>query len=143
MKTLAFLLAMLVGSIVYAQETVDSSKSSGTIKATVPNLKSDEGQVLFALYTEDNFLMQPSIYPAKSEMHDGKAYAIFENVPAGTYAIVVLHDKNSNKKMDFDSSGMPMEDYGTSGNTMSYGPPNWTDANFDFDGSQKNIDIRL
>ena len=143
MKTIAFLFAMFLGSLLYAQDTTSANDKNGIITATIPNLKSEEGEVLFALYTEDDFLKKATIYPVKSEIREGKAYATFENVPAGTYAIVVLHDRNSNKKMDFDANGMPQEDYGTSGKSMSYGPPNWEESKFEFSGKEKAIEIRF
>ena len=138
MKTIAVLIAMLLGSLVYGQ-----AETTGTIKATVPNVTGEEGEVLFAVYTEDHFMKKAADFSAKAEIVDGKASVKFENIPAGTYAIVVLHDKNSNERMDFDASGMPQENYGTSGNSLSYGPPNWEASNFEFDGTEKDIEIRF
>ncbi len=143
MKTIAFLFAMFLGSLLYGQDTQNSLEKTGIIKATVPNLNSEEGDVLFALYTEDNFLKEASIYPVETKIENGKAYATFENVPSGTNAIVVLHDRNSNKRMDFDANGIPKEDYGASGNLLSYGPPNWAESKFEYDGKEKAIEIRF
>ena len=120
MKTLAVLFAMLLGSIVNAQV-----EKTGNINATVPNVNGTEGSVLFGLYNADNFMKAEPEFSVKAEIKDGKAIANFENVPEGTYALMVMHDKNDNKRMDFDNSGMPLEDYGASGNAMSYGPPTW------------------
>lgn len=143
MKTLAILLALFVGSLIYAQETQTTPEvKTGTITVVVPNVSSDQGEILFALYSEDNFLNQQPKFHAMSEIKDGKAVGIFENVPAGTYSVVFFHDKNGNKKMDFESNGMPMEDYGTSG-TTSYGPPQWNDTKFEYDASSKEMEIRL
>ncbi|TBW28930.1 DUF2141 domain-containing protein [Gramella sp. KN1008] len=117
MKTIALLLAMFVASLMYGQD-----EASGRISATVNNVSGTQGEVLFALYTEDNFMKKEPNFSAMSKITDGIATVVFENVPEGTYALVVMHDKNSNKQMDFDPNGMPKEDYGTSGNTMSFGP---------------------
>lgn len=143
MKTIAFLFAMFLGSLLYGQDIQSSSEITGIIKATVTNLNSEEGDVLFALYTEDNFLKEAAIYPVETEIRNGKAYATFGNVPSGTYAIAVLHDRNSNKRMDFDANGMPEEDYGTSGNSLSYGPPGWTESKFEYNGKEMDIEIRF
>ena len=34
---------------------------------------------------------------------------VLKNVPAGDYAVAVLHDENDNKQMDYDGSGHPTE----------------------------------
>ncbi|MUP47206.1 DUF2141 domain-containing protein [Gramella sp. BOM4] len=138
MKTLILLLAMTVGAIANAQ-----AQNEGKIQATVTNLQGDQGEVLFALYTADKFMKQEPDFSAKASIIDGQAKVNFEKIPAGTYSLVVLHDKNGNGRMDFDSSGMPQEAYGTSGNSFSYGPPNWADSNFSFDGETEEIVIRL
>lgn len=138
MKTLAVLFALILGSYVEAQ-----TQGSGKIIATVPNVNGTEGKVSFALYTVDTFMKQAPVSAAASEIKDGQATVTFENIAEGTYSIVVLHDRNNNSKMDFDSSGMPKEDYGTSGNTMSFGPPNWEESKFEFEGSYQEIEIRL
>lgn len=143
MKTLAILLALFVGSLMYAQNTESPTEvKTGTITVDVPNVSSDQGEILFALYTEDNFLNQQPKFHAMSKIKDGHAVGVFENVPAGTYAVVFFHDKNSNTKMDFETNGMPIEDYGTSG-TTSYGPPMWNDTKFEFDATSKEMEIRL
>lgn len=138
MKTLAVLIAMFLGAILNAQ-----TEKSGSISATVPNVTSDKGEVLFAMYTEDTFMKKEPNFAAKSEIINGKATVTFENVPEGNYAIVVLHDANKNGKMDFGPGGMPEENYGTSNNSMVYGPPNWGDSKFEFDGSSKEMEIRF
>lgn len=138
MKTIALLLAMLVGSLVFGQ-----TESTGKITATVPNVNGTDGQVLFALYTEDNFMKREPDFSAVSKITDGQASVVFENLPNGTYALVALHDKNGNHRMDFDGSGMPQEDYDSSGNSISYGPPNWMESKFDFEGGEKELEIRF
>lgn len=141
MKTLILILALITGSIVNAQQ--EKAGENGKITATVPNVNGTEGEVLFALYTSETFMKKQADFVALSEIKDGKATGVFENVPEGTYAVVVLHDKNGNKRMDFDSSGIPQENYGTSGNSMSYGPPNWMASKFEFDGTSKELEIRF
>jgi uncharacterized protein (DUF2141 family) len=55
---------------------------------------------------------------------------------------MVLHDKNGNNQMDFESNGMPKEAYGMSNNPMSYGPPQFSDAAIEVKEDQKIV-IRL
>lgn len=138
MKTIAVLFAMFIGSLVQSQNA-----ESGKINVSVPNVNGTQGAVHFALHTADTFMKKAAVASAKSAIIDGKATVTFEGIENGTYAIVVLHDKNENGKMDMDPSGMPAEDYGTSGNSMSFGPPNWEESKFNFDSASKDIEIRF
>lgn len=137
MRTITALLAIFVSSFLNAQ-----TDNSGTITAIVSNVNSTEGEVLFALYTEDTFMASEPIFSAASSASGDTAEVTFENVPAGTYALLVLHDKNNNQRMDFNSNGMPLENFGTSG-TPSYGPPNWSDSKFEFEGGEREMVIRF
>ncbi|AUC79484.1 hypothetical protein CW736_08900 [Nonlabens sp. MB-3u-79] len=129
------LIVLLFSFILSAQETF-------TLKVTVNNASVDEGKMVYSLNTENQFMKAAPLQTASIEIKDGVATAIFENVPAGAYAVIVLHDKNANEKMDFSANGMPQEAYGTSNNPMSYGPPTWADAKFALD-SDKEIIVRL
>lgn len=137
MKTIIALLAIFFSSFTNAQ-----TENPGTIKAVVPNVNSLEGTVLFGLYNEENFMVSAPVYSEAISASGDTAEVTFENVPEGTYALLVLHDKNNNQRMDYNSNGMPLESYGTSG-TTSYGPPNWTDSKFEFDGGDRTIVIRF
>ena len=72
-------------------------------------------------------------------------YATFENIPAGSYAVAVLHDENKNEKMDFNLVGIPKEAYGFSNNAKGFmAPPKFSDAAIRLqNGESKNITIKL
>ncbi|MFT5925978.1 MAG: hypothetical protein ACI9WL_000721 [Rubritalea sp.] len=136
MKTLfTSLIALFFSFVINAQETF-------TLKVTVNNAKNDEGKMVYSLNTENQFMKAAPIQAVSLEIKNGIAIATFENVPAGDYAVMVLHDKNNNEKMDFSDQGMPTEAYGTSNNPMSYGPPTWADAKFTVEAN-KEIIVRL
>lgn len=136
MKTLfTSLIVLLFSFVLNAQETF-------TLKVTVNNAAGDEGKMVYTLSTENQFMKAAPLQTASIEIKDGVATAIFENVPSGEYAVIVLHDKNANEKMDFSTNGMPQEAYGTSNNPMSYGPPTWADAKFTI-ANDKEIIVRL
>ena len=100
--------------------------------------------VYFALFNEDNFLKKAPIQGEVSEIKEGVAQITFSEVPSGTYAVTAYHDKNGNQQMDFESNGIPKENYGVSNNQMNlYGPPLWEDAKFEFDGSEKNLKLQF
>lgn len=115
-----------------------------SITVTVPNISGTEGEVLVVLYnSSESFAKREPIATKKSKIVDGKISVIFEDIAAGTYAVVCLHDKNANKRMDFDSNGMPQEAYGSSNNRMRMGPPNFEDAKFTVENKSLDLTVRF
>jgi len=59
----------------------------------------------------------------------GSNTVVFEHLAPGTYAVAVMHDENTNLKLDTNWMGIPSEGYGFSGNKMGLmGPPSFSDA---------------
>ncbi|SKB81827.1 Uncharacterized conserved protein, DUF2141 family [Salegentibacter holothuriorum] len=138
MKTIAILFSLFLCQIAFAQT------ETGNITVSVENLSSEEGKVYFALFNEDNFLKKAPIQGEVSEIKEGVAQITFSEVPSGIYAITAYHDKNGNQQMDFESNGIPKEDYGVSNNQINlYGPPLWEDAKFKFDGAEKQLKLQF
>ena len=72
-------------------------------------------------------------------------HAEFDNVPPGTYALFVLHDANSNNKMDKNFLGIPKEGYGASRNKLPFAAaPTFEDNRFEVaNNSTVRLSIRL
>ena len=66
------------------------------------------------------------------------------NLPAGEYAVVVLHDENSNKKLDRNWLGKPKEQWGMSNNPhFAHSAPSFGSARFPFAGDEQlHIELR-
>ncbi len=136
MLNIVFAFCTLLG---FSQDT----KTEGqTITVTVDNVKNSNGNVMVALHSEDTFLKGQGIQNLESDIKDGKITVTFKNVASGSYAIMVLHDENKNKRMDFEN-GMPLESYGMSNNPMSYGPPQFSEAKFEVAAENLDLNIRL
>jgi uncharacterized protein (DUF2141 family) len=111
-----------------------SAVQTATLTVTVTGVKNMEGDVLVRLHNI------PDAFPR----HSDKAYAsvwsevkgkevdvVFNEVPYGIYAFVVLHDKNHNGKMDFNFFHLPREGYAFSCNAkVGLGPPSFDQAKF-------------
>jgi len=113
-----------------------------TITVQVP-VPSEEGTLIAGLYDEATFLKSEPLQDKDSNIVDGYATLVFENVLPGTYAIALYHDKNGNKIMDFEPNGMPKEMFGASNNVMAMGPPTWRNAKFDVSSEDIEMEIRL
>lgn len=136
MKTL-LLSIILIFSITFT----NAQNNGKTITVSVNNVTNNNGKVVFSLHTEDTFMKTQSIQSTESIIEEGKVKVLFKNVQSGTYAIMVLHDENNNTKMDYDLNGMPLENYGMSNNPVSYGPPQFTDAQFTV--ADKDLDLLI
>ncbi len=68
----------------------------------------------------------------------------FLEVPAGTYALVVLHDENMNARADYNWIGLPKEGYGFSNDARgTLGAPSFSQASFAYDGKSLELTITL
>jgi uncharacterized protein (DUF2141 family) len=59
------------------------------------------------------------------------AACTFQGLAPGTYAVVLHHDENDNRKFDTNVLGVPLEGYGVSNNrTHALSAPRWDEAKF-------------
>ncbi len=140
MKTIVLLITILCSSLLTAQSTTQTGVN---ITVTINNATNDNGTMLFGLHNIDTFMKTDAIQKQKSKIINGKASITFTNVTPGDYGVMVLHDENDNKKMDFELNGIPKEAYGMSNNPMSYGPPQFENAKFTVKNENLNLEIRL
>lgn len=139
MKTLSIIFALLfTGFVGMAQDN-----KGVTITVTVENVLSDGGTILAGLHTADTFMKGPGVANAMEPAKKGELTLTFENVEPGTYAVMVMHDKNDNQRMDFEENGMPKESYGMSGNVMTMGPPTFDAAKFEVSDKDLQLTIRF
>ena len=76
---------------------------------------------------------------------DGHAVAVFEDVPAGPFAVSVFHDEDSNGELNSAALGIPSEPYGFSGDARGlFGAPSFKEAQIELAaGETKQITIRV
>ncbi len=135
-----FLASIIVGAMLFITNTVTAQKQ--TITVEVLNVTSDKGTVNFALFDKKNFRRIP-LQSQIAKIVEGKTKVIFKDIETGEYAVICYHDKNENGKMDFEPNGMPKEDYGTSNNNMSFGPPRYDDAKFTINDKNVSLEIKF
>lgn len=104
------------------------------ITVNISNVRANKGHVLLSLFNNDkgwpedlSKTLKQVILPVK----DGKAHCVFENMPAGNYAVAIMFDENDNEEMDYTFLHFPKEGYGFSNNVMgTFGPPSFKEAAF-------------
>jgi uncharacterized protein (DUF2141 family) len=68
----------------------------------------------------------------------------FSDLPAGTYAVTVMHDENKNNTLDTNMFGIPEEGIGVSNDALSmFGPPAFKECAFSHNGNTTSIEITL
>ena len=104
------------------------------IKVSITNLRSNNGFVLISLYKEGiGYPNEPSKAFRKEKLiiKNKNASILFSGLPAGKYAIAILHDENNDQEMNKNFWGIPKEGYGFSKNVMgTFGPPSFSKASF-------------
>ena len=142
MKVFTAIFAFVVVFQTSMHKTKTNTTEKRTITVTVPNVTSDTGTINYALYTKEGFMVTP-VQSQLSSIKGKKSTVVFTDVIPGEYAVVCFHDANSNKKMDFEANGMPLEDYGISNNPVTYGPPEYDTAKFVVADKNVILEIRF
>lgn len=136
--------------MVFANLPVITSADStwSVIHVKILDIRNSNGAVACALFEG------PEGFPTKFLRHatnimmikvrNEEANCNFVDVPAGTYALAVIHDENRNGKLDTNFLGIPKEGYGFSNDARARGgAPSYEDASFIYDGHKLDMTISL
>jgi uncharacterized protein (DUF2141 family) len=119
-----------------------ASAQTATVTLLVSGVESNEGQVYVSLC--DRGLAEDQCLSGRFQSaRRGDMTFVFENVPAGVYAIAAYHDVDSNGVMDTNFIGIPREPYGFSNDVGRRGPPNFVSAQVPVSPPSATINIRL
>jgi uncharacterized protein (DUF2141 family) len=148
MKIGLFICFLVACAMVLAQSPVASTASGNcTLVVHVTgfrNQKGDAGGSLFASpngWPEDN---SKAFTHAGFPIEGDHATLTFSHVPLGRYAIAVLHDENSNHKLDRNFLHIPKEGFGFANNPhVGLSPPKWEDAAVNVTCPVTEINIHL
>ena len=114
------------------------------LAVTVTNLAHDSGQVRVAVYNTQKSWLETPLMGLTVKSQGSQAVAHFTGLPAGTYAVSVFEDDNNNGELDTNFLGIPEECYGFSCEAAGlFGPPDFEEASFAYDGKAKAITIKL
>lgn len=121
--------------------TLSFGQETHTLTVTVKGITEAKG-VIAATLTNDaeNF---PNVTSAvgqqKTEVTEkGELKLTFENVPTGTYAIILMQDLNGNDELDMNGQ-MPAEPFGFSKIAFLMGPPQFKDCAFEVKADTETI----
>jgi uncharacterized protein (DUF2141 family) len=125
------------------------SDDAGTLKVEIAGLRSGKGIVRAGLFKDAKGF--PSDWAGVVQLQEAtlsadgtSAVAVFKDVAPGRYAVSVIHDENSNGKLDKNFVGKPTEGYGASNNPKKrMGAPPYEEAVFTFDNATGPLKITI
>ena len=120
-------------------------ETTADLTVEITGLRNAKGEVQLCVTQRPEFLQCEDDPQARTaEMSsDAVAPVTFEALPAGTYAVLVLHDENANGKMD-KMLGIPKEGFGFSGNPkIRMGPPKAHNVRFVLAPGEAEQQVRM
>ena len=119
---------------------------SADVSVNVMGLRSQKGQILACLTANPRAFPDCSKDPQARKLTvpvTGLGHLDFGPVPQGRYAISLIHDENSNGRLD-TALAIPREGYGFSRDApVRMGPPRFDKAAFDLGSTAMRMDIRM
>jgi uncharacterized protein (DUF2141 family) len=122
------------------------SQSSSTIVVEVSGFKNSRGTLNCRLFTKPaDFPDGEGLATVRIPIAAPTTSCTFSNLEPATYAIAVVHDENSNGKLDKNFVGVPSEAYGVSNNkTYALSAPKWDESLFFLVPSEsKTLQVKL
>jgi len=139
MKTIALIFTFILSSTLSLIQT----EKGQDVTVTIENISNNRGTLAVGLHSEATFMKSGGIKNMSSKITGDKVTVTFKDVAPGNYAIMVLHDENNNKQMDFEPNGMPAESFGISNNPTLMGPPMFSDGKFEVGKENVELTIKL
>lgn len=124
-----------------------AAQGTAQVTISVSGLRNMKGQVLVCLTAN------PKIWPDCSKDPNAKKRSVsassassivFSDVAPGTYAVSLVHDENSNGKLDTRVM-IPKEGFGFSRNpSVTFGPPKFSSAKFSVgaEGASQSVKMK-
>jgi uncharacterized protein (DUF2141 family) len=117
------------------------------IHVEISGLRNDKGQMLCALFSSAEAFptkADKAVARLTTKIAERQATCDFIGVAPGTYAVSVVHDENSNGKLDRNFIGMPREGVGASNDAKGHmGPPKFSAASFRYESGRLDLKIHV
>ena len=114
------------------------------INVRISGLSDIRGQIVVAVFNSEESFLKEVFWSSEYAPKDLGPFEVQLPLPlSGEYAISIIHDKNSNGRLDTNFIGIPKEPFGFSNNPkLRLGPPSFSDVKFAYNGGE-TIDISL
>lgn len=135
----------LLSTVILAAIGVAQPVSAARLDVDVAGIRVQQGEVKLAVYSGEEAWKGGAPVTGRRAAPDGSEVLrfSFDDLPAGRYAIRVMHDENGNGKLDTNLLGIPKEAYGASNNPKVMRAPRFDEAAFDLGGADVSLNIEL
>lgn len=123
--------------------------NAGELTVTVTDIRAAKGSLLISVVDTEagwNGGEKPVAVDklaVTDKVKPGEPVVFRFHLPAGSYAVQVMHDENDNGKLDSNFMGIPIEGYGFSNNPQVMRKALFSEAKFDITGAPAAIVVRL
>lgn len=118
------LAALLIGA------GLASAALAGDVTVTLTGVKPEGGQMLVSLQTRDQFMKPAGAAGATGPAETGAQVLVVKDVAPGDYAVMAMHDADSNWTMNTDPDHKPTEGWGMSGSAPEGRRPTFDEVKF-------------
>lgn len=127
MKKIVLLIALILLSQVNAK--------AAELTLSVEGVRNNNGNVVMVIFKDKSAFNGARTDQAHSvvalKATKGEQAAVLKDFPLGKYAVIILHDENTNERLDTNSRGFPTEGYAYSNNVGKMSVPTFKDASFE------------
>jgi uncharacterized protein (DUF2141 family) len=145
MRVSLVLLLAFLGNLTLCASAKANFKGNLTVE--IDGFKNKQGQVCASIFAKSQGFPNDRDRMLQSQctkITDTPVKLNFENLPAGSYAIAVMHDSNGDSKLNRNPLGMPTEGFGFSKNPeVRTSAPKFNEAAILLAGPNTNIQIQL
>ncbi len=135
---------MTTALIALGAATLAPLAHAGELTVTISDIRSTKGTLSVAVVnTEAGWDSKEKPVAAQRISATGAEAVLRFEVPAGSYAVMVMHDENDNGKLDTNFMGIPTEGYGFSNNPQVMRRAYFSEARFDVTDAPTAIAVRL
>ena len=124
--------------------TAEGADLTGTLIVSAQGLTSDDGNLRFVLFDSKKDYLKTPVRAEIVEIEGQQGTWIIEELPYGTYAVIVHHDINASGTMERHWYGKPKEPTGTSNDAPAkFGPPKFKDAKFQLESPTLTLNVTV
>lgn len=142
----SFSILLLLANLAISSGT-KATITHSSLTVMVDGLKNQKGQICFSLFASSQGFPSSGDRALQANCVRVKSTPIeitFDNLQAGSYAVAVIHDANSDRTLNRNFLGIPTEGFGFSQNPIiQTGPPKFMDSVVIVTGKNTNIQIQL
>ena len=126
-KFTVFTVFLFISTLVFSQ-----NPKTGDLEIRITNLRNTKGKISVNLFNAaDGFPEDPmkSFGWKTVKIVPDTVVIVFEDLPYGNYAVSMMHDENSNGKMEKNFLGVPQEGFAFSNNyAPKFSAPSFSEA---------------